>query len=202
MNRTMSYWQYLSSVFDKKGPVHVGSITMDMPVPHTTPAKLRLCYYLMEKLMPRCNIKMMDLKLDYDSLGCPQLDCPGVLVSFSYCNNTLWCAVGNSVSLGIDAAISSEFTDDYPFHRVFHTSELKLVQQICHDTTNGAAFLWACKEAVVKSLGTGFHTIDPCDITITSYLPDGTGYEVAATSSKQHSLAISSHLKQWIAVAV
>ncbi len=203
MNQTLTCWQVSSSLFNTEEQIFVGSAPLHSSKPDKiTQIKLRLSCHLIRKLLPGSNMKEEDLELGQDSLGCPHFLYPDTLVSYSYCNKTLWSAVGKSAGLGVDAAAASEFEGDYPFHRVFHTEELRLVQQMCHKTTSGAAFLWACKEAVAKAMGTGFNTIDPYDIIITSCSPDKGGYSVEVTSDVQHRVAITFHQKQWIAVAV
>lgn len=72
--------------------------------------------------------------------------------------------------LGIDAACGGEFESGYPMERVFRPSELDAVRpclgQSGHDRAEVLAAAWACKEAAVKALGTGFHHFEPLDVTV------------------------------------
>ena len=69
---------------------------------------------------------------------------------------------------GIDAAVSADFDDNYPVHRVFHDRELALLSARDRDSAEDMALAWAGKEAAVKALGIGFHYADPLDIVIRS----------------------------------
>lgn len=84
-------------------------------------------------------------------------------VSFSYEGRTMWTAVCRAGGgIGIDAAQSSSFPDDYPFHRAFQEGEL----EIGFKTGEAAAMIWSAKEAVVKALGFGFHFVDPLHLRV------------------------------------
>lgn len=194
----MNFWQLPPSLFGKKKNIFIGSVSDDK----TAAAKQRLTRFLLELLQPQLKLKEEDVKIKKDTYGCPGLPLEDSTISFSHCGDLLWAAVGKSVQLGIDVATPLEFIGNYPFHRVFQANEMSLMQQLCQSKTNSAAFLWTCKEAVAKVLGTGFTTIEPIDIRVTSYTPCQWGYMVEVQTKKQHRVAISPLQNHWIAVAV
>ncbi len=198
----MKFWKIPSSLFGqdngKEESIIIGSIALE----DTRESKTRLTLALLKQLLPGHQLQEGDLELGHNSLGRPQLMHPKVSTSYSYSSNTLWAAVGKVATLGIDVAASSEFEDSYPFHRVFHAEELALVQQLYRNRKSAAAFLWACKEAVAKAMGTGFHTIEPYDIQITSCSPDRWGITVGTTPSKHHIISTTCKHMHWIAVTI
>jgi len=104
-------------------------------------------------------------------LGRPHLllgDVRGPAISFSEEGGNLWAALcGDESDIGIDAAGSDEFHEEYPFHRVFHPQELQHALRLTGgDLEKASALLWSVKEAVVKALGCAFHLVDPRQITV------------------------------------
>jgi phosphopantetheinyl transferase (holo-ACP synthase) len=107
----------------------------------------------------------------HDPLGKPQLllgECEGPAISFSECGGKIWAALcGDATDIGIDAAGTDEFSEGYPFHRVFHIQELHHALRLTGgDLRKASALLWSIKEAVVKALGCAFHLVDPRQITV------------------------------------
>lgn len=119
--------------------------------------------------------------LEHDSLGRPLLRCgdpaaPAARVSFSRLGGLLWCAVGPS-PLGLDAAEAREFGPEYPVERVFGAGERRLAALAGLPPGEALALLWSLKEASAKALGTGFHRLEPCDVTTESLRPADGGFE-------------------------
>lgn len=111
--------------------------------------------------------KEMRFHLTHDSWGCPKLlinrrPCPKI--SFSRGLKCIWAALGHGAGLGVDEASAIEFEIGYPYHRAFSPYELTWASDACGSLSLGSALLWSVKEAAVKSLGTGFHTIHPSEI--------------------------------------
>jgi len=123
--------------------------------------------------------------ISYDKFGKPELYVdgkPGPSVSFSHAGGSMWATLCLTCkSVGIDAAVGTEFPDDYPFHRAFHQEELCLAQELKNgNLAESAAFLWTGKEAVVKCIGSGFNFIDPLDVRIIAGERSLDGYDFAA----------------------
>ena len=80
-------------------------------------------------------------------------------ISFSHLEDETWAvATMMPCRIGIDAARAREFAGAYPFHKVFHPSELA--------TDLPPECLWSMKEAVAKALGCGFDGLNPLDIIL------------------------------------
>ncbi|WP_449241788.1 4'-phosphopantetheinyl transferase superfamily protein [Desulfovibrio sp.] len=121
--------------------------------------------------------------LEHDSLGrpglrCPESGAPAAHVSFSRLGGVLWCAVGPR-PLGLDVAEAREFGPGYPLDRVFGVGERRLAERLGVAPAEAQALLWALKEAAAKALGTGFHLLEPCDMTTESLRPADGGFEAA-----------------------
>lgn len=108
-------------------------------------------------------------RLYNDQWGRPRFCTEGgteLSVSFTFVDEWAWgalCPKPNMV--GIDAALSTEFGEDYPFGRAFHLRELDTCIQLCGgNPAEAAATIWSVKEAVVKALGCGFRLLDPLDL--------------------------------------
>ena len=107
----------------------------------------------------------------HDPLGRPRLrpaDCEGPAISFSEGGGKIWAALGGNASeIGIDAAGTDEFPDDYPFQRAFQDQEVRRALRLTRgDLKKASALLWSIKEAVVKALGCAFHLVDPRQIRV------------------------------------
>lgn len=124
-------------------------------------------------LWTRCQSsdKAVPIRVVRGQLGRPHLllgECRGPAISFSEGGGRVWAALcGDASDVGIDAAGTDEFNSAYPFHRVFHPQELQRAVQLADgDLKEASALLWSVKEAVVKALGSGFHLVDPRQITV------------------------------------
>jgi len=110
------------------------------------------------------------IRLEKDSLGCPHIrvrGCKAPPISFSRADHRLWGVVGTGRGIGIDAASPTEFESPYPYARVFHLREFARISSLCGGgPADTCALLWSVKEAAVKSLGCGFHMLDPLDIEV------------------------------------
>ena len=113
--------------------------------------------------------------LETTVLGQPRLRLngqPGPAVSFSQAAGCLWAAFTFAGQVGVDAALPSEFEENYPWARAFRPAELDWARPLTgSDTAGAAALLWALKEAAVKALGVGFHLLDPLAVEAVSPRP-------------------------------
>jgi hypothetical protein len=114
------------------------------------------------------------IRIGSEALGRPLLlvgNSAGPCISFTHGHGTMWAAIcEESSSCGIDTARPDEFEEDYPFDRAFHGEELGgALLYVGEDRQERAAMLWSAKEAVVKALGCGFHSIDPLDVRMGSF---------------------------------
>ena len=112
-----------------------------------------------------------ELEITSDDFGAPHLVMQGAEgpgISFSYSKGTIWAALcREGLRCGIDAALGNDFTDDYPFQRVFSGEEIKDFLPVTDGSTSeAAALVWSAKEAVVKALGCAFHLVDPLEVRI------------------------------------
>jgi phosphopantetheinyl transferase len=79
--------------------------------------------------------------------------------------------------VGIDVAQAEEFSDGYPFSRVFYEEDLTVTLKKTHDDVQeAAALLWSAKEAIVKAIGCGFHLLDPIDVRVVPLFDEGSEY--------------------------
>jgi len=106
-----------------------------------------------------------------DPLGGPLLRMPGgpdLPVSFAHLGRKTWAAVSpEGRRVGIDAAWSTEFQGNYPFHRAFLAEEFEyFVGKTRGNPQEVAALLWSIKEAAAKSLGCGFRLVDPLCLSV------------------------------------
>jgi phosphopantetheinyl transferase len=111
------------------------------------------------------------LALEAGHLGQPLLKIggrPGPGISFSEAGGLLWAALTGRGQVGVDAALETDFSPPYPYSRAFGQEEWDWAWRYCQGgTAAAAALLWAAKEAAAKSLGVGFHTLDPRTLTVT-----------------------------------
>lgn len=112
-----------------------------------------------------------DIQIIKDPLGGPLLRMPGspdLPVSFAHLGRKTWAAVSpDRRRVGIDAAWSTEFQGNYPFHRAFLAEEFEyFVGKTRRNRQEVAAFLWSLKEAAAKSLGCGFRLVDPLCLSV------------------------------------
>jgi phosphopantetheinyl transferase len=113
----------------------------------------------------------MPIQIVHNSLGRPQLllgECEGPAISFSEGGGKIWAALcPNTSDIGIDAAGIEEFSEEYPFGRVFLVQELQHALRLtCGNLKKASALLWSIKEAAVKALGCAFHLVDPLQIRV------------------------------------
>lgn len=101
-------------------------------------------------------------------LGKPQFIGSGEMPALSFCYSmkTRWAAVAWTQGLGIDIACPYEFEQPYPVERVFGEREILLIQQLDVEQLSSYAMLWCLKEAAVKAMGTGFHTVEPNELFV------------------------------------
>jgi phosphopantetheinyl transferase len=111
----------------------------------------------------------MPLQIVHDPLGRPRLllgECQGPAISFSEGSGKIWAALCPDVSeIGIDAAGTDEFSQEYPFSRVFQAQELQHALKLTDgDLKKAAALLWSVKEVVTRSRA--FHLADPLQLCV------------------------------------
>jgi phosphopantetheinyl transferase len=119
------------------------------------------------------------LALETGPLGQPLLKLggrPGPGLSFSEAGGLVWAAMAGEGRVGVDAAREADFEPPYPYSRAFAKEEWDWASRLCQGRpASAAALLWAAKEAAVKALGTGFHTVDPLDLETAKLAPAGEG---------------------------
>ncbi|MBU1565893.1 MAG: 4'-phosphopantetheinyl transferase superfamily protein [Proteobacteria bacterium] len=139
-----------------------------------------------------------------DKYGCPRLTVEykqPLSLSFSYTGQKLWAAVAEVDSLGIDVETSVNFLAPYPYNRAFMADDLHLALSFYPKKEDAAALLWSCKEAAMKSRGTGFHFIDPRDVRILSCLQEGhCMYRVTVATPEEISVVVHKKRHLWLAV--
>lgn len=149
-----------------KGPIFCGSIE------NRKGAKEQLLHRLFSHVTMHGNILSNRglPALKKDCLGRPFLSWPDAsapAISFSHANGRMWACLGWAAGIGIDVAYPEEFDDPYPFARIFRREELDQVRGLCGGgVRDGAALLWAVKEADVKALGCGFNLFDPLEVEV------------------------------------
>ncbi|MEJ2716351.1 MAG: 4'-phosphopantetheinyl transferase superfamily protein [Deltaproteobacteria bacterium] len=92
----------------------------------------------------------------------------GPSISFTHLAGRTWAAMSTgSCCVGIDATRGAEFVPPYPFDKVFHKEELEYARAVTRDDREvAAAFLWSCKEAVVKAMGCGLSFLEPLHLVV------------------------------------
>jgi phosphopantetheinyl transferase len=146
------------------------------------------------------------LALEAGPLGQPLLKLGerlGPSLSFSEAGGVVWAAMAGQGRVGVDAAREADFDSPYPYSRAFGKKEWDWASRHCQGrTAAAAALLWAAKEAAVKALGVGFHTLDPLDLEVGKLSPawEGIGLVVRAATEEvsawAHALADG-----WLALA-
>jgi phosphopantetheinyl transferase len=107
----------------------------------------------------------------------------GPVLSFSEAGNLVWAAMAGRGRVGVDAAREADFAPPYPYARAFGREEWDWAARLCQGrTASVAALLWAAKEAAVKALGVGFHTLDPLDLEVAQGSPAGEGISLTVTT--------------------
>jgi hypothetical protein len=110
---------------------------------------------------------------------------PGPALSFSEAGGILWAAVSATGQVGVDAAREADFVPPYPYSRAFGPQEWDWAWRHCRGRSeSAAALLWAAKEAAVKALGVGFHTMDPLDLEVSPGAPAGEGLQLVVQASE------------------
>ncbi len=146
------------------------------------------------------------LALDTGPLGQPLLklgDRLGPSLSFSEAGGLVWAAMAGEGRVGVDAAREADFKPPYPYSRAFGTEEWDWAAQHCQGrTASAAALLWAAKEAAVKALGVGFHTLDPLDLEVAKLFPAWEGISLVVQASSGEVSAWARPLVDgWLALA-
>lgn len=75
-----------------------------------------------------------------------------LFVSFSHSKNLVFCAISNSVDIGLDTECLDRNVDERIVKRILGESEWKVF------SNEDPILLWTIKEAAVKCLGTGLRT--------------------------------------------
>lgn len=167
-------------------------------------SKNSLVRRLLRAVAPGLILDRNDPLISTDMYGCPRLSVEyqePLALSFSYNGQELWAAVAASHALGIDVETSENFSAPYPYARAFMEEDLQLALPLCSKKEDAAALLWSCKEAAMKSQGTGFHCTDPRDVRILSCLQDGCGmYRVNVATPERISVVVTRERRLWFAV--
>lgn len=128
---------------------------------------------------------------------------PGPSLSFSRAGGLLWVAMAAAGQVGVDAAREADFVPPYPYARAFGPREWDWAWRHCRGrTASAAALLWAAKEAAVKALGVGFHTVDPLDLEVAPGAPGGEGLGLVVQASEPIRAWARGLLDGWLALAV
>jgi len=136
----------------------------------------------------------LPIQVVHDPLGRPRLllgKYEGPAVSFSESGGRTWAALCPDTSdIGIDAAGTDEFQQEYPFHRVFHVQELQHALRLTsRDLKKASALLWSIKEASVKALGCAFHLADPLQICVHPSAAENGGWHISTIRLSGKALA-------------
>ena len=111
-----------------------------------------------------------NIKLSADAFGKPELIInggAGPSISFAFCGQRLWTALSlTGDTIGVDAADPGEFSESYPFERVFGPEEIRFILDSHVPPQESAALLWSAKEACVKALGLGFNLFGPDAVAV------------------------------------
>ncbi len=146
------------------------------------------------------------LTLQADLLGRPLLALggqPGPGLSFSEAGGILWGAMAGDGQVGVDAALEIDFQGPYPYSRAFRREEWDWAWRRCQGRAPAAAaLLWAAKEAAVKALGSGFHTVDPKDLEVVPLAPAWEGQLLLVRAAGPVSAWARALPAGWLALAL
>lgn len=127
----------------------------------------------------------------------------GFGVSFSHLHGQLWAAVSAAPGLGLDAACAAEFAPPYPEQRVFAPQERQAVLVLCSGRLDALSLLWSLKEAAAKALGTGFHRVEPIELTAAAFQPTPQGLACEVRAPAMTLPAFAERLPGgWLSIAV
>jgi phosphopantetheinyl transferase len=147
----------------------------------------------------------VSLKLDTGPLGQPLLKLGerlGPSLSFSEAGSLVWCAMAGRGRVGLDAAREADFVPPYPYARAFSTEEWDWAARLCQGrTASAAALLWTAKEAAVKALGVGFHTLEPLDLAVAKGSPAQEGINLTVRTPEPVSAWARPLADGWLALA-
>ncbi len=167
-------------------------------------SKNSLVRRLLRDVAPELILDTSDHLITTGMYGCPRLNVEykePLALSLSYNGQELWAAVAAVHSLGIDVETSGNFLDPYPYNRAFIEEDLHLALPLCPKKEDAAALLWSCKEAAMKSRGTGFHCTDPREVRILSCLQVGRCmYRVSVATPERISVVVTRERRLWFAV--
>lgn len=145
------------------------------------------------------------LVLETAPLGQPLLrlgTTPGPGISFSEAGDLLWGALIGGGQVGLDAAREEDLAPPYPYARVFGPEEWDWAWRHCGGrTASAAALLWAAKEAAVKALGQGFHTLNPGDLQVIPLSPAFDGLRLLVQTPEERKAWVRSWPEGWLALA-
>jgi phosphopantetheinyl transferase len=145
------------------------------------------------------------LTLDAGPLGQPLLKLggkSGPSLSFSEDEGLVWTAMAGRGRVGVDATREVDFEPPYPYARAFGTAEWDWASRLCQGrTASAAALLWAAKEAAVKALGVGFHTLDPLDLEVAKLSPAWEGISLMVRTPEPVSAWARPLADGWLALA-
>jgi phosphopantetheinyl transferase len=146
-----------------------------------------------------------DLELATGPLGQPLIKLGvklGPSLSFSEAASLVWGAMAGSGRVGVDAALEADFAPPYPYSRAFGRKEWDWAWRLCRGrTAAAAALLWAAKEAAVKALGVGFHTLDPVDLEVAKGSPAWDGIVLTVATPRPVSAWALPLADGWVALA-
>lgn len=153
-----------------------------------------------------CALTSGPLTLEAGPWGQPRLRLggrPGPSVSFSEAGGLLWAALAATGQVGVDAARDADFVPPYPYSRAFSPREWDWAWRHCRGRSeSAAALLWAAKEAAVKALGVGFHTLDPLDLEVCLGVPADEGFQLIVQAREPIRAWARPLTDGWLALAI
>ena len=166
--------------------------------------KMELVVSILRHFLPPKMATEHDISLSADSLGSPRLSTslPVALdVSFSYCRDRIWAVIALDYPIGIDVENKESFSSSYPLSRVFSKREQLKFSEIAACRSSAAAALWTCKEAVAKSMKSGFNTIDPRDLSIGKIKRIHDRFYIEILADRKYSAVVEEELHCWRSIA-